>query len=78
VTGSPFCQIPRSTKEDIELIPITLELGGGSLNTSSPHTRRAGLRAIRDRRETHCMMLDHCQQTKNIPVRRDQKPMGLF
>jgi aldehyde dehydrogenase len=29
-------------------------------------------------RETHRMMLDHYQQTKNILVSYDQKPMGFF
>ena len=29
-------------------------------------------------RETHRVMLDHYQQTKNILVSYDQKPMGLY
>ncbi len=29
-------------------------------------------------REKHKMMLDHYQQTKNLPVSYDAKPMGLF
>jgi aldehyde dehydrogenase len=29
-------------------------------------------------RETHKMMLDHYQQTKNLLVSYDQKPMGFF
>jgi aldehyde dehydrogenase len=29
-------------------------------------------------RENHKMMLDHCTQTKCLPVSYDPKPLGLF
>lgn len=42
------------------------------------HAAFGGYKQVGIGRETHRMMLDHYQQTKNLLVSYDPKPMGFF
>jgi aldehyde dehydrogenase len=70
VTGKPFCEIPRSTAEDVERALDAAHAAKGAWGRTSPAARAAVLNRIADRMEANLEMLATAETWDNgKPIR---------